>query len=118
MNKQGQFVTCNEATPAKRQHKKVCRDCPFSRKALKGWLGSLTPQEWVQLAHGEGTSECHVHTGVSCAGLAIYRANVCKSVRDPSALSLPPDRKAVFSMPSEFLEHHQLPIDEENDDES
>ncbi len=64
------------------------------------------------MAHGETQFECHTKHDAStgdahqCAGSAIYRANVCKSPRDPDTLQLPANREAVFSSPMEFLKHH------------
>lgn len=49
---------------------------------------------------------CHVLKGAQCAGLAIYRANVCKSPRDPNAIKLPADREKVFATPMEFRMQH------------
>lgn len=102
-----QLLTYEDAKQTKRQHKKPCSDCPFARTALPGWLAGETPAWWMQLAHGEGSSECHT-TDKMCAGLAIYRANVCKSLRDKNALELPADRKLVFANPMEFVAHHSI----------
>jgi hypothetical protein len=104
--KRRQLITANEAQTAKGQHKRPCSDCPWARGALPGWLGDMTAQEWVDAAHGEASAECHTLLGADCAGLAIYRANVAKSPRDPSALRLPADRVAVFASPAEFCQHH------------
>lgn len=113
-----QLISTREAIPAKSQHKKPCSDCPWARTALNGWLGSNTAEEWLHFAHGEAEVECHALTGVQCAGVAIYRANVCKVPRDPDQLRLPADRTAVFANPREFLEHHaKLPGLLEPDDE-
>lgn len=100
------LISSAEAKPAKSQHKKACEDCPWARHSLRGWLGSLTAEEWIALAHSDGTAECHAHTGVDCAGLAIYRANVLKRPRDPNAFVLPKDKETVFATPDEFNEHH------------
>ena len=99
-------ISAAEAVPAKAQHKKPCSDCPWARASLNGWLGDLTPGEWVQAAHGESEVECHALTGVQCAGIAIYRANNGKVPRDPKQLRLPRDTKLVFETRSEFIEHH------------
>jgi hypothetical protein len=100
------LVSSDEATVATRQHTKPCGDCPWRRDSLAGWLGTDTPEEWLQNVHGEARIECHTKIGAQCAGAAIYRANVCKLVRDPEALKLPADRTRVFARPSEFIEHH------------
>lgn len=100
------LVSSAEARPAKKQHTTPCSDCPWTRKSVPGWLGPLTAEEWIQLAHNEGEPGCHCTTNMACAGLAIYRANVCKSPRDPAALRLPADTVKVFSWHTEFTAHH------------
>lgn len=103
--KRKQLISSNEAVEAKAQHTKPCSDCPWARNALPGWLGNMTAPQWVQAAHGEAVVECHALTGVECAGLAIYRANVAKLPRF-SSLRLPADRVKCFATPDEFLYHH------------
>lgn len=108
------LICSDEATPCKKQITKPCSDCPFARAALSGWLGGLSAKEWIQVAHGDPepttdhTGLCHAHTGdIQCAGLAIYRANVCKKPRNPKVLILPRDTDLVFASPNQFIEHHQ-----------
>lgn len=106
------LITANEAKVTKKQHKSPCSDCPFRRDSIRGWLGGKDVDEWVELAHGEGEAECHTTKQADggtwqCAGLAIYRANVCKSVRDPEVIRLPADTKIVFSF-GEFRKHHDV----------
>ena len=96
-----------DGAPTNRQHFKPCLDCPWRRDAAPGWLGELSADEWVTLAHGEGSAECHVHHTQQCAGLAVYRANVCKAPRNPALLRLPADRRLVFGTPDQFLEYHR-----------
>jgi hypothetical protein len=103
-----QLITFDKAKRAHGQHRAPCSDCPFARTALPGWLGNQSAEEWVRSVHGEDKIECHTLIGADCAGAAVYRANVCKTVRDPAALRLPPDRKTVFASPAEFIEHHQI----------
>lgn len=105
--RKGQLKSSDDAVPAKCQHKAPCSDCPWSRRALQGWLGGQSADDWLQHAHGEAKVECHTLSGAGCAGIAIYRANVCKSQRDPRALILPADREKVFATPMQFKEHHE-----------
>ena len=107
MSKRLKLISSDEATPAGKQITKPCSDCPWSRTALNGWLGGNTAEEWIQMVHGETIIECHVHPDVQCAGAAIYRANVCKRLRDRKALTLPADRESVFARPTEFVDHHE-----------
>lgn len=98
-----------------------CRECPFRRASAAGWLGPYDADEWVQLVHSDEPIACHLTLGVSspedddawdrdgvkqCAGAASYRANVCKSPRDPSVAIGPADRENVFANPMEFKAHH------------
>jgi hypothetical protein len=100
------LISSAEATPATHPLSKPCSDCPWARKALNGWLGGNTAEEWIEMAHGETHIECHVHPNVQCAGAAIYRANVGKLPRSKALLVLPSDKTLVFAGPQEFLEHH------------
>lgn len=103
-----QLISSDEAIEAKGQHTKPCSDCPWARTSLRGWLGSMTSQDWLEVAHGEARVDCHALKGAQCAGIAIYQANVGKRPRNPSTLRLPADREAVFASPPEFLEHHRI----------
>lgn len=100
------FVTGDTAKPAKKQHVKPCADCPWHRNAIKGWLAGISPDNWLASAHGETRIECHCVSNQQCAGAAIYRANMCKELRDKTALRLPSDRTLVFANPNEFRKHH------------
>jgi hypothetical protein len=107
--KPGQLKIAEEAIDTKAQHKKPCADCPWSRKSLPGWTGSISVDEWLVIAHGEGVVECHTMKSTTgswqCADAAIYRSNVCKSPRSQSILILPRDTKRVFTF-GEFKQHH------------
>ena len=108
--KSGKLITANEAKVTPKQHTSPCSDCPWRRDSVPGWLGSMTSDEWLALAHGEGQADCHTTVrpdggAHACAGLAIYRANVCKAPRDPNVMRLPADRVKVFSF-NEFKKHH------------
>lgn len=72
---------------------------------MSGWLGPYTSDEWVQIGHSDAVVPCHALKGVQCAGIAIYRTNVCKSARPPN-LKLPKDKENVFGWCTEFKEHH------------
>lgn len=106
MNRVGQLVSADEATRATCQHTEPCNDCPWRRTSLNGWLGSMTPEEWIRVAHSDSTVECHTALGAQCAGIAIYRRNVAKYALPPN-LRLEANRQDVFAMPFEFLDHHK-----------
>lgn len=112
-----------------------CAECPFSRKSTPGWLGPLSGKQWVAAAHGEVAIACHMtikdtdeegngdwsHPDIrQCRGAAIFRANVCKSPRDPEVAVGPADEERVFRWDDEFLSHHDSDLarfleDERND---
>ncbi len=82
------IVSTAEATPSNVQHDKPCGDCPWRRRSVVGWLGGLTPEQWVLEAQSEAQIVCHTVVGEpqpQCVGAAIYRANTCKSPRNKSA---------------------------------
>lgn len=99
----GKLIATGEAKRAAKPLTKPCTDCPMARASLNGWLGGATPEEYRRLAHSDARVECHVH-GHRCAGMAIYRTNVCKG--QPAEDKLPADHEAVFSTPMQFLDHH------------
>lgn len=105
------LVARSEAKPTTKQHRSPCCDCPFRRDSLPGWLGGSTPEQFVRHAHADLPYPCHTKIGPQCAGMAIYRANICKSPRDPKAFRLPADKVKVFSWPTEFINHHSTATD-------
>lgn len=101
-----QFISSDEAVQSRHQHTTPCSDCPWSREALNGWLGGTSIGEWVQIAHSDTYVPCHTIDNQQCAGLAIYRRNVCKRV-EPPLLTLAKNTDTVFSTPMEFEAHHK-----------
>ncbi len=102
----GQLKSGDQARTVTTQHKSPCSDCPWARKSLAGWLGSLSPRYWISVILGDGKVDCHTRVPMQCAGAATFRANICKSPRDRSVLQLPQDKVKVFSAPEEFMKHH------------
>ena len=102
-----QLISSDEAVVGKVQHTKPCSDCPFSRKALNGWLGGADVTSWLATACGDFPEPCHTIKNMQCAGLSIFRSNIAKSPRDPACLKLPADRGTVFAWPDEFRKHHE-----------
>ncbi len=102
-----QLISCEQAIPAKGQHKKPCSDCPWARTALNGWLGGVSIEKWLADARSDSSVECHTLQGAQCAGMAIDRANTAKLSRDSEVLRLPANQKTVFATPIEFAEHHK-----------
>jgi hypothetical protein len=96
--------------------KKPCNDCPWRRNAAPGWLGPLSGDEWILLAHSDEPIACHITIereddwetpGIKqCKGASIYRANMAKSPRDPEIDRGTADRETVFATRQEFLDYH------------
>lgn len=101
------LISSDEAVEAECQHTEPCSDCPWRRDALKGWLGGHTADEFVDIARSDFPYPCHTITNQQCAGMAIYRRNICKVPRPP-AIVLEKDTETVFATPMEFTEHHKL----------
>lgn len=101
---------------------KPCNDCPWRRIALVGWLGPFASHQWVFIAQSDKPIACHKtilrvnEDGIGdwtnpemrqCRGAAIFRANICKSPRDPEVVTGPVDKDAVFASVAEFTAHHE-----------
>lgn len=95
--------------------KEPCRECPWRRASWAGHLGPFSPEEWLDILHGESPIACHLtippgggwgDNTRQCRGAAIMRANVCKTPRNPSIETGPEDPVTVFRRNAEFLEHH------------
>jgi hypothetical protein len=106
--RQKKLITSDQAKFTRIQHTKPCSDCPFRGDAIRGWLGGHTGEWFVTLAQGDGIYRCHTTVGPQCAGLATFRANICKVSRDPIVLRVKQDEVNVFSSAQEFLDHHRL----------
>jgi hypothetical protein len=101
------LVSSDQAVRTGRQHIKPCKDCPWTRGSLPGWLGGTTVSDWLAVAHSDQTVKCHCTKNQQCAGIAIYRRNVCKMAYPPN-LRLEADREKVFASRAEFTQHHDV----------
>ena len=107
--------------------KAPCAECPFRKDAAPGWLGGGEhglAEEYLRLAHSDQNVACHMSPGHgtddvtrmrACAGLALYRKNVCKTPRDPWAARAQEmvgdeHRGEVFQTPKEFMDRHDTPV--------
>lgn len=102
-------------TPLPEAVAKPCVECPWRRDSVPGYLGPYSAEIWTRMAHSELPIACHMtirkesweSPGVrQCAGAAIFRANVCKSPRNPEVAVMPSDTDTVFAWNDEFVEHH------------
>lgn len=76
-----------------------CKECPFIRGCVKGWLGPDTPEEVMEKVHSEAGYVCHMSIagkpqlpdgtidvqkyGHQCIGALLHATISCKSYRDP-----------------------------------
>lgn len=67
----------------KYQLKKSCIECPYTAKT-KGWIGQHeSAQEFHDIAKVDQPFPCHMSTGQSCVGNAVYMNRMCSLSRDP-----------------------------------
>ena len=107
---------------------KPCKQCPFRRESIPGYLGGYSgPEHFLNVHyHQEAPNPCHMTVDYEgdgwedradraprCAGQAVMFANAAKL---PRAWGIPEgterDTKEVFEWPHEFLEHHNTPLGE------
>jgi hypothetical protein len=105
------ITSSDQAKITKKQHTTPCHDCPFRRVSIPGWLGDIPAQTFINIALSDERYDCHTkktdkRKHHQCAGMATFRANLCKAPRDPEVLQLKADREKVFARPGEFLSHH------------
>lgn len=108
---------------------RICNGCPWKRQSLPGYLGSISPAGWLEVAHSDAPVACHetihevdemtrVGTWASpvirqCRGMGQFRTNRFKSPRDPDIWTA--DRRddtVVFGTDQQFLDHHQDSYDQ------
>lgn len=102
---------------------KPCKECPWRKDSIPGWLGDSTPLEFLQLNESEQHMPCHltvdyesddweelVQDAPACAGRLVHLKNRCKQPMDPSLAEamkgVEADHDKIFFDPSEFFRHH------------
>lgn len=103
---------------------KPCKECPFRRNSVPGWLGPWDPDELL-LVIGRAAFPCHMtvkpghnhdedQPGLeSCAGMAIFLNNKIERSRNSDnayhqgLLRGSSHAGNVFRTSSEFLDHHK-----------
>lgn len=100
-----------------------CKQCPFRKTAMPGWLGAAPPEMFIANIHAEVPSPCHMtidyrkpdweakwtagKLGKLCTGTLVMAANMLKRARNQRMIpSVPADRETVFTTAQEFLAHH------------
>ena len=85
--------------------KKPCRDCPFRKDTLQGWLGKDRATEIL----GADSFVCHKKTDMQCAGHMLINGNANAFVRVADRLRISLDlsgREEVFESQEACIEHH------------
>ena len=99
---------------------KPCKECPFRRKSLAGYLGNDTPDHFAAIALiGEEPMPCHLAVDYSdpdwkqkldmvpqCSGFGIFLTHNCKSPRNPEVKTLPANKRTVLGSVRDWIAHH------------
>lgn len=86
--------------------KTPCKDCPYRKDSLKGWLGEKRATEFIQA----GSFLCHKNTKLQCAGHMILRNDNNSFVKMAKIFGEKLDisgHEFVFSNEADFIKHHQ-----------
>lgn len=87
-------------------HKKApCKDCPFKKSALKGWLG----RERMEEITNSDSFVCHKNTSLQCAGHMLLLGDQSAYVRLAKVLNIDLELKGealVFDSINDCIEHH------------
>lgn len=84
--------------------KKPCRDCPFRKDSLEGWLGEARMRDILN----QSSFVCHKKTDRQCAGhmlLVKHNAFVQVASRLGYTLELS-GRELVFETEEDCIQHH------------
>lgn len=85
--------------------KKPCKDCPFRKDSLEGWLGE---ERATQIAESP-SFVCHKNTDLQCAGHMIMRGHSNNFVRMAARFGVDLRLKGqilVFDDTQDFIDHH------------
>lgn len=114
------------------KNKKPCKECPFRKTSLRGWLGTLSNDPHAFLSAGEyEIMPCHMKVNYDeaeqrnrivkgennpCIGALSFFENACKlprGSRQPgtpynSLIKQAQPNEDVFRWEGEFIKHHTL----------
>lgn len=85
--------------------KKPCKDCPFRKDSLPGWLGA---QRMASILHSD-SFVCHKETTMQCAGHMLISGTDNAFVRVAKAVGIELElsgREQVFETKAECIQHH------------
>lgn len=85
--------------------KKPCKDCPYRKDSLKGWLGKERMTELLK----EDSFVCHKNTSLQCAGHMLIKKEANIFVRTAQIYKTDLDIKGselVFDTEQQCIDHH------------
>lgn len=106
------------------KHKTPCKECPFRRVSIPGYLGASNPTEFIESTLHGVDMPCHLDIdyeqedweteqlplAARCAGSLIFLRNNCKLVHENpvlmDAVKQVDRNEDVFSFRQEFVAHH------------
>lgn len=112
----------------RRKKPRPCKECPFRRTSLPGYLGNSDPTVFIATTQADVPMSCHMSIDYEasdwreqiehgdaeyCEGALIFFANQAKLSRDPNRPQADPDHDKVFTWPHEFLEYHTREANDE-----
>jgi hypothetical protein len=86
--------------------KSPCKDCPFRKDVLRGWLGAERMSGLLE----QSSFVCHKRTDLQCAGHMIVKGQKNEFVRLASRLQLPLPlfgKHLVFDTEAACIDHHK-----------
>jgi hypothetical protein len=86
--------------------KAPCRDCPFRKDSLKGWLGSKRMEGFLR----DASFVCHKNTDLQCAGHMLINGSDNAFVQLAARLRIPlklSGKDLVFDSKAECIKHHR-----------
>lgn len=86
--------------------RKPCRDCPFRKDCLKGWLGASRMHQILS----EPSFVCHKNTALQCAGHMLMKGIENAFVKLAGQLQLKTGLRGkhlVFENESDCVDHHR-----------
>lgn len=115
-------IILTDEQPMKDNLKFPCKECPFRKASLKGWLGGISAKKTHDLVLDEANFACHMTRKKSeaqmsrCKGSQLFLIHHCKLPRknEPLMAALSETKKEVKLMRHnlndylgfDFLEHH------------
>lgn len=98
--------------------KQPCKECPFRKTSMRGWLGGLTAKETSDYVLDEADFACHMtrhkedHLMSRCKGSQLFLIHHCKRPKknEPLSRALERTRKENHNLSSylgfDFISHH------------